>query len=661
MSGSSSRALPLRGRVYIWSVATIGVALAAFCAATLVRNGISLQLLLFGALTVLGGRVTLKVPSVTARFSPSEMFTFTCVLLFGPEAGALALALDSLVLAWHHRWRLEQTLFNFATLTLSVWIAGRLFYLAAGLAQVDGASGPALGLLLPLGLLAASYFLINSGLIATAISIDSRRSPLVVWRQHFMWLGPGYFAGACVALLLVIALRQVNEVVAFALIVPVLVVFYFTLHSSFGRAEDAKGHVAALNRLYLSTVETLATAIDAKDEVTHGHIRRVQVAALALAKELGISDEPSLQAIEAAALLHDTGKIAVPEHILNKPGKLTPAEFEKMKLHAPIGADILSSIDFPYPVVPIVRHHHENWDGTGYPDRIKGTAIPIGARILSVVDCYDALTSDRPYRKRMTDEAAVAILMERRGTMYDPMVVDAFLRARHEVMPAQEEAAHPVTRTLGDARETIAQQPDSVASVAGDAAAANDVHGAATSEVLAVASLARAVSGQADIADVGALTWMMLRQVVPASSMALFVHDEKVDAVVADYAAGVQAAALRGTRVVLGDGVAGWSAANRRFVLNADPAMDLGFAVAHAAPGLRSSLTVPLVHDGALVGVLSLYASGRDAFSDDHARLLTLLSPSLAMSVAALPKDVAWTARPEPLRPAAGELRLLKR
>ncbi len=661
MSGKPTRTLSAGGRAYVWTVAALGTLLAGYCAVTVVRGGVSPGILLFGALTVLSGRVTLKVPSVTARFSPSEMFTFTCVLLFGPEVGALALAADSLVLAWHHRhrWRLEQTLVNFASLTLSVWIAGHLFYLVAGVAPLAGGIAASGGLLLPLGVLALSYFLINSGLIASAIALDTRRSPFAVWREHFLWLGPGYLAGACVAFLLVIALRQMNfsaitAVTAFVLIAPVLVVFYFTLQSSFGRAEDAKGHVAALNRLYLSTVETLATAIDAKDEVTHGHIRRVQVGALALAKELGIADEAALQAIEAAALLHDTGKIAVPEHILNKPGKLTAAEFEKMKLHAPIGADILSSIEFPYPVVPIVRHHHENWDGTGYPDKIKGTAIPIGARILSVVDCYDALTSDRPYRKRMTDEASVAILLERRGTMYDPMVVDAFVAARHRIMPAGEETAHPVARTLGDARESIAQT-ESPALPAGDAAAA------ATSEVLAVASLARAVSGEAEVGDVGALTWMMLRQAVPAVSMALFTHDEKADAVVAEYAVGAHAGAIAGTRVVLGEGISGWAAANRRFVLNADPAIDVGMMVAHATPCLKASLTVPLIHEGALVGVVALYASAPDAFSADHARLLSLLSPSLAMSVAALPKDGAWSgAKPEPLRPAAGELRLLK-
>ncbi|MDQ3348310.1 MAG: HD domain-containing protein [Acidobacteriota bacterium] len=655
MSKPVRRALSRGGRTYVWSVAAAGCAVATYCVATLARDGVSVQLLLFGALTILSGRVTLKVPSVTARFSPSEMFTFSCVLLFGPAAGALALATDSLVLAWRQKWRLEQTLFNFGSLALSVWIAGTLFFLTAGVAPLASALPPSSDLLLPLGVLAASYFLINSGLIATAIAFDIGRRPLSVWREHFLWLGPGYAAGACVAFLLVVALRQVQfgALTAFLLIAPVLLVFYFTLQSSFGRAEDAKGHVAALNRLYLSTVETLATAIDAKDEVTHGHIRRVQVAAMALAREIGINDASLLQAIEAAALLHDTGKIAVPEHILNKPGKLTAAEFEKMKLHAPIGAEILAAIDFPYPVVPIVRHHHENWDGTGYPDGLAGAAIPIGARILSVVDCYDALTSDRPYRRRLTDEASVAILTERRGTMYDSMVVDAFIKARHQIMPACEPAGHPVLRTLGEARESIAHV-DSAPVPAADTAA--------TAEVLAVASLARAVSGEAGIADVGALTWMMLRQVVPAVAMSLFTYDDKRDTVVAQYAGGVHAGALRGMQMAVGAGVAGWAAANRRFVLNADAAIDLGPLLAAASPPLRASLTMPLVHEGAIVGVVSLYASAVGAFSDDHARLLSLLAPSLATSLAALPKTGAWTgAQPGRLRPAAGELRLLKR
>ena len=223
---------------------------------------------------------------------------------------------------------------------------------------------------------------------------------------------------------------------------PVVFIFHITIRSWVGRFEDAQQHIAKVDRLYLSTVETLATAIEAKDGVTHDHIRRVQHASVALARAVGVRDELEIKAIEAAALLHDTGKLAVPEHILNKPGKLTASEFDQMKRHVDVGADILSAIDFPYPVVPIVRCHHESWDGSGYPRGIRGEEIPIGARILSVVDCYDALTSDRPYRRALDRDAAVAVLLERRGTMYDPQIVDTFIR----ILPEIAETALPPQR-----------------------------------------------------------------------------------------------------------------------------------------------------------------------------------------------------------------------
>src|SRR5262249_43529260 len=235
-----------------------------------------------------------------------------------------------------------------------------------------------------------------------------------------------------VSFCLILLIQQVSLGAA-VLVIPLLIIFHLTLRSSFGRLEDAQKHLASMDRLYLSTIETLAMAIDAKDDVTHSHVRRVETYAVELAKALGITDEATIKAIKAAALLHDTGKLAVPEHILNKPGGLTESEFEQMKLHVDVGADILSLVDFPYPVVPIVRCHHENWDGTGYPRGVKGEAIPIGARILSVVDCFDALTSDRPYRRRMTEDAALDILRDRRGSMYDPRVVDTFIAVSRDI------------------------------------------------------------------------------------------------------------------------------------------------------------------------------------------------------------------------------------
>ena len=619
-------------RAYVAGVSVAGGVLFLYSLVHIAAAGVPPAWWVFAGLALITGRITLRVPGVEATFTVSEVFTFTCVLLFGPEAGAVTLALDSLVLAWHRRMAADKVCFNFANLTLAVWTSGALFFQVAGVEPLFGKEGPAAQLIVPIALLGATYFVINTGLIAVAIGFESRSNPLQLWRQHFMRLSPGYAASASLSLLLLSGLQQVHfGPIALLPLPPLLLVFYYTLRSSFGRVEDAKGHLEKLNRLYLSTVETLATAIDAKDEVTHGHIRRVQQGAMGLARELGVKDEETLKAIEAAALLHDTGKIAIPEHILNKPGKLTPAEYEKMKLHAPIGAEILSAIDFPYPVVPIVRHHHENWDGTGYPDRISGTDIPIGARILSVVDCFDALTSDRPYRRRMTDEAALTILHERRGTMYDPLVVDVFSASYKRFMPVETEAAHPAAKAIGGARESTATPAPAVP-------AETEANGgdSAMHEVLTISSLARAVAGNASIADVGALAWMTLRSVLPATSMAIFVEDERQDLLTVSYAAGAHVPMLRQLKKARGGGIAGWAAVNRRGVLNADAALDLGLSAHALEPPLRSAVTVPLTSDGRVVGVLSCYAASAPGFTEDHLRLLELLAASLGSAIASV-------------------------
>src|SRR5258708_34750744 len=148
----------------------------------------------------------------------------------------------------------------------------------------------------------------------------------------------------------------------------------------------------------MGTIEGVGLAIEAKDHTTHAHLQRVRIYAVEVAKKLNLPQE-EIEAIQAAALLHDIGKLAVPEHIISKPGKLSPEEFEKVKIHPLVGAEILERVNFPYPVVPIVRAHHEKWDGTGYPVGLKGEEIPIGARILSAVDFLDALASDRHDRK----------------------------------------------------------------------------------------------------------------------------------------------------------------------------------------------------------------------------------------------------------------------
>jgi putative nucleotidyltransferase with HDIG domain len=376
-------------------------------------------------------------------------------------------------------------------------------------------------------------------------------------------------------------------------------------------------HLAQLNVL-VSTVHTLSTAIDSRDDVTPRHVRRVQHGTLSLARELGVTDEDTLCGLEAAALLHDTGKMAVPEHILNKPGRLTAGEFETMKRHAPIGAQIVASIEFPYPVAPVVRHHHENWDGTGYPDGLKGEQIPLGARILSVVDCFDALTSDRPYRGRMTAEQALRIIIDRRGTQYDPKVVDAFVACHERIMPPRDVAPVPF-----EPPSAVALKTEEGPAVSGDGA---------TDALLALASLSRALAGDAKLCDIGALLWMLLKQIVPGDSMALFLPDETNDHVIVRYAAGLHAASMRGVTRPTAMGIAGWAAVNRRPVLNAEPSLDLGMR-AECAPALRSCVVVPLVDSDALVAVLAIYSKTAAAFTEDHLRLLEVLGPRLAAAL----------------------------
>ena len=625
-----------------------GVAAVVASTLTLLRSALPADWILFAVLTIASGMLTLKIPSIETRFSVSEAFAFASVLLFGPAVGVVTLALDGIRIS--ARWRMTRTqmLFNFANLGLSMWSAGTLFFVLSGITPLYGGPAPGATVVVHAAIMMAVYFAVNTGLTAIVIGLSTRRSIAAVWRDHYWPLLPSYVAGASVALLLVLAFREVHFA-AIALILPLLVICYLTFQSSFGRLEDSRRHVEQLNRVLLSTVETLATAIDAKDEATHDHVRRVQHGTMALARAAKVTDPAVLQALEAAALLHDTGKIAVPEHILNKPGRLTPAEFDKMKRHPSIGAEILSSIEFPYPVVPIVRHHHENWDGTGYPDGLQGEQIPIGARVLAVIDCFDALTSDRPYRRRMTDAEALAIVRERRGSMYDPAVVDAFLADHARIMPACNVEPHPALRAIGDARALDREERVQDAPLSADAGVADGL--------LAVTSLSRALSGGAGVADVGALLWTILRQVLPCEAMAILVSDPDSDEIVARYATGQYATRLRAIRCPSGSGISGWVAATGKPAVNADPAFDFGYGARDVMPGLRSCLAIPLGASGTTTGVLALYRAESAAFTEDHVRLLELVAARVST-----PLSLAMTTEASdlPLQPP-GSVALLQR
>ena len=359
----------------------------------------------------------------------------------------------------------------------------------------------------------------------------------------------------------------------------------------------------------MSAIETLAMAVDAKDQITHGHIRRVQLYATELAQRLGVSDGQLIKAIEAAALLHDMGKLGIPEHILNKPGRLTDAEFERIKQHADLGADLLSSIRFPYPVVPIVRHHHENWNGSGYPAGIAKTDIPLGARILSVVDCFDALTSDRPYRPRLGIEEAFKILRERRGTMYDPLIVDTFINSHHEMAPlairAGQDARSVFSAELSS--QTDASLTESLTRIRANA-----------SETSLLLDYREQISKASSIKEAMDLAAQYLRRITPATVYALYTYDAKTEHLVCTQAVGDFQNLLPGLSIPVGQRVTGWAAANLRTAVNSDAVLDLAQISGLFQPSLRSTISIPLIQADRVTAVLTAYSPQENGFNESH-------------------------------------------
>jgi putative nucleotidyltransferase with HDIG domain len=583
----TDKPLPLRLKLYVGVVVTLGAAAIAISIAQLTTTPFVREWVLFTVLGVLAGTYAVKVPGISARISVSDTFFLASGMLFGPAPAMLAMAIDSSIMSWRRSYSRVKLLFNACGPALSMYLATHAFF---GLTNgVPLASQPAStsSLVLPLAAMTTIWFVLNSGLTSAALALESGASLIDVWKR-FLVFSVNYVAAASAAFCVVIVLNYADLTTA-AAVLPVVFIFHMTIRSWVGRFEDAQQHIAKVDRLYLSTVETLATAIEAKDGVTHDHIRRVQHASVALARAVGVRDELMIKAIEAAALLHDTGKLAVPEHILNKPGKLTVSEFDQMKRHVDVGADILSAIDFPYPVVPIVRCHHESWDGSGYPRGIRGNEIPIGARILSVVDCYDAITSDRPYRRALDRDAAVAVLLERRGTMYDPLIVDTFIR----ILPEIVETALPPQR-----------------------------HAAALAQISQSASVPQPTPSAAPaplpaIGDSTELTTCVVYLLSPDGRTLTVEH-----------ASGPLAAAVAGMSIEVGQKLSGWVAAHRRTIVNSDAQLDLCDVVSDISP--HACLSTALCDGDTLAGVLTVYRESAKPFTPADAQSFEMLAPHLA-------------------------------
>lgn len=409
----------------------------------------------------------------------------------------------------------------------------------------------------------------------------------------------------------------------YLVLVPVsILVTYLIYRSAKTRLQAKADEVEALSRLHLATVEALATAIDAKDQTTHCHVRRVQIYAAGMGEVFGLSPN-EIAALKAGALLHDVGKLAVPPHILNKPGPLTPAEFEKMKIHTVVGAQILARVNFPYPVIPIIRHHHEQWDGRGYPDKLRGEQIPITARIISVVDCFDSVREDRPFRRGMTLGEATALLLRGSGIHFDPVVIEQFIKhlphfeSQIETLGLQHQPINHIPEPPLQLSEIDLDQTRERGSYI-----AYDQIKKAHREVYALYEIARTFGTSLNIEHTLEILVDKVGHVVPFDTCVVYFYDDAKGYATARHVVGKNAQKLASRCVVLGEGVTGFALANRRPVNQLHPSLDFADINPEAGIKYRSMATLPLFKDDVMLGALSVYSTELEQYTDDHMRLL---------------------------------------
>src|SRR5882672_10590684 len=426
-----------------------------------------------------------------------------------------------------------------------------------------------------------------------------------------------FFILAGVAFIVAWAIHQVSSLVLLGITILAGAQIVYLAWSRF----NAKTReTEELSRIHFATAEALATAIDAKDQTTHCHVRRVQIYAAGLGEILGLS-KADIAALKAGALLHDIGKLAVPAHIVNKPGRLTQAEFEKMKIHTTVGAQILSRVDFPYPVTPIVRHHHEQWDGMGYPDGLKGEQIPITARIISVVDCFDSVREDRPFRRGMTRDEAIAFLLRGSGNHFDPNVVELFIKHLPRLEAEIAAVGLPQQLSPNEVREPLAlTEVDMSQTRERGAYMAYDQIKSAHQEVYALYEIARTFGSSLSVRNTVEVLVDKVGHVVPFDTCVVYLYEELNGYARPAHVAGRNAQLLATKCFAPGEGVTGFALANRCAINQLHPNLD--FAGLEIDGDYRSMASLPLFKDDVLIGALSVYSMELEQYTDDHMRLL---------------------------------------
>ncbi|HXB22962.1 MAG TPA: HD domain-containing phosphohydrolase [Candidatus Solibacter sp.] len=584
-------------------------------------------------ISIVASRLKVNLPEITGTVSVNFLFILIGIVelnfsetLFIGCAAILAQSFIS-----RRNWpKLEQVVFNVSSVSFAIWASYFIFHGPLNHRMHQNSS-------LLLMLAACVYFLLNTLPVATIISLTEGKSLRKVWTDCYFWSFPYYLVGAAIAGMVSWMNQKVNWQTSL-LALPAMFVIYRSYRLYLSKLENEKRHVEEMAGLHLRTIEALALAIEAKDHTTHDHLQRVRVYAIELAKRLNLP-AGELEALRAAALLHDIGKLAVPEHIISKPGRLTPEEFEKMKIHPIVGAEILERVQFPYPVVPIVRSHHERWDGSGYPDGLKGEQIPIGARILSAVDCLDALASNRQYRQALPLEEAMKRVAEQSAKAFDPKVVALLQKHYIELEEiARSQSGNVERQKLNtDLKVPRGLQPATGFEI-GDGVDRVGQHtflssiAAARQEAQTLFELSHDLGNSLSLDETLSVLSVRLKRLVPYDSIATYIL--RGEQLVPEYANGDNFRLFASLRIPLGEGVSGWVAQNRKAIVNGNPSVEPGYMNDPTRfSTLRSAISVPLEGLAGVVGVLTLYRAERDAYTADHLRILLAISSKVALSV----------------------------
>lgn len=568
-----------------------------------------------------------KIPGTRVNLSARKIFIFWGAIWLGIPGAVLLAMVSSIV-----KYKLTIKDKNHWLLSVYVNIAGSLaaaeiFYLA--LKYLADFSGPGIAgkfvefkwLIVCAAIMMAAHYILVSVLNAIFLKLDCNYPILSLWKESYFYTLVSYFISFAAAFLIHFLLLQFGS--SFGLVIlPVALVGHLAYRIHFKRLEQKTKEITEASRIHLATVEALATAIDARDQVGVGHVRRTQIFAVGLGEILGLSSD-EIHALHTGALLHDIGKLAVPDHILNKPGRLTPAEMEKMKIHSTVGASILEKVNFPYSVVPIVKHHHERWDGMGYPGGLKADEIPVTARILAVADAYDALCGARPFREAVSRDEARKLLLQSAGTQFDPKIVDVFLRNLRKF--EAEIDRQGLSYTLD-----IQSNGDSLSTAEPNSGEANQGYVAqikrANREVFALYELARVFSSALNLKETLSLFVKKIEDMVPFDTCVVYLFDKSQDYAGAAYIQGENAAALKGKKVKPGEGATGFVLKKRQSVYKVNPGLDFSFDQLDELHDYSALASLPLIAGEKLIGAVSLYSYELENYEDEHMRLLETVS-----------------------------------